>query len=212
MVKYTGSSNWQQVERPVWSVDHWGVDRARVLWRGRATAKDAFEKSLKPWSVMPDFNTMKQEGWTSSIITPSYPGVEITYIGFRSGVVPSVKVTDSVSTQQATVSGTDPDTSVSFSGPVVYKASRTTYQWFEKTEPPPIPRYRTVRKKVDPELVLQNAIPEDNALGASAINDALKAILKAMPKEEVVSDYDCEMIVPNQLWACRSSIDYRLKG
>lgn len=212
-VIFNGNTNWIQRAPTLWQVDSWGVDHARILFRGRLTGKDAFENSLLKWGSMPGFPQMRLEGWNSIEMTPSFPGVELHYVGFKNGSVPQVRFTDGNSAQSAQGTGVDTATGANVSGTFIYRAERTTWTWFENAEPSTVPRYGTVRHLVDPmSNILGYSIQDDDT--GKELNtipfSAFVAVFNSLRRVMVPSSYEREMIIPNLVWACRADIDYKL--
>ncbi len=211
-VRYIDNVQWIQRAQTVWTVDSWGCDRARVLYRGAATLKDAFEQTIKRWSAMPGFSNMRLAEWNGVEMTPSFPGIEVHYVGFR-GEVPGVRYVDGTSLQTAQGAGTDTTTSTAVTGSFTYLASRTTWTWYEKTKPGKASRYNTVNDQVDPLTRIMSYHMENPDTGRP-INtvpySAFVAVFNSLVKKVVVSDYERELIVPDLIWACRADVDYKL--
>jgi hypothetical protein len=208
---FRGDTRWQQVKQTEWTIDSWGLDRARVLFRGPSTGKKAFEDRLVRWENMPNYPGMKLESWNSVIITDSYPGVEKMYVGFKSGALPPAKPVDGYSTQTAQGAGTDTATGRKVSGSFTYKASRTTWTWFETTLPNPVtPRYASVQNPVDPfDSITSYSIQDDTGRRTNSVPlSAFTAVFNSLVKRVMISDYVREQIQPNALWACSCVADY----
>lgn len=211
---FRGDTNWQQVKQAEWSQDSWGLDHARVLYRGPSTKKIAFNNNIRRWGAMIGYPGMKLEGWSDAIITPSYPGVEFQFVGFRSGNLPPVKPVDSFSTQVAQGQGRDTATGRNVSGSFTYRASRTTYTWFETSLPnPQNPRYAIPRNALNPlSQILSYSIQDDNGKKVNTIPfSAFTAVFNSLSVGIQVSDYEREEIIPKALWACRSTVDYAIR-
>lgn len=213
-ITFRGVTKWTQVKQPEWTVDNWGVDQAAVLFRGPSTGKQAFEDSLRRWTTMPSFQGMRLANWSSSVITPSYPGVELHYVGFRRGDVPPAKPVDGISTQTAQGQGTDTATQEEVSGSFTYIASRTTWTWFEKTLPDPVnPKFRIVRNPQDPLSRITSYSIQSNTTGKRLNNipySSFVAIFNSLKRVIVIANYEREMIIPDALWACRCDMDLAL--
>lgn len=215
-VRYIGDTTWAQSELPSWSIDGWGMDHATIPYRGRADQKKQFEDSLSRWSSMPGFANMRLSNWTSNPKTPSFPEVQLNYIGFRSGVIPPVKSIDSIVTGQAQGSATVVVAGVSkqVSGSFLYRCSRTTWIWFETSEPSQNARYYQVRNAINPFTgIYYYSLTDDstgkpiNSIGLSALG----AVFNSLRAQYIVSNYERELLIPGMLWGCRAEVDWRLQ-
>lgn len=214
-VTYINVPAWIQVKQPVFHRDNWGIDTAEVLWRGPAPLKEAFELDLanNRWKAMPDFPNMRLSDWQTELITPSFPGVLLRYIGIRDLKIPPVKGVNTTSLQTATGSGVDTATKKQVSGTFTYQASRTTYTWFEKATPPQLSPYAVVDQKIDPfQNIISYQIQDDNT--GKPINSvplsSFVAVFNSLIKRELVSTYEREPLIPNALWACHAEVDYKI--
>jgi len=157
---------------------------------------------------------MRASGWIGSEDSPSFPGVIIKYIGFKSGTVPPVKIVDGVTSQSASGSGLDNSTEPprEVSGTFLYRASRTSYTWFETSTPPPYSRYQTVRFPIDPLSQIDSYSIQDS--GGSSVHNvpysAFITILNSMIRKVIVSNYEREELVPGLLWGCQADVDFRV--
>jgi hypothetical protein len=213
-VRYLPNIEWQQVEEPAWGVNNWEMDVARVTFAGPRPKMKAFQDRLDRdrWSVMPLFKTMWLADWSNNNSSQVFPRIDLTYIGFRSGNVPPARPVDGISLQSVQASGTDPVSSDEVSGSFSFKASRTTWTWFERREPALTPRHTTVRKPIDPLTQIQG-YSFTNSTG-EAVNSipysSFVSVFNSLSRVVNVSSYECEMMVPGTIWACRSEIDYML--
>lgn len=202
------------VKQPEWDRDNWGADTAQLLYRGPASKKESFELTMmsKRWDSMPGFPNMRLSHVSSQIITPSFPGVVLHYIGLRDNKVPPVKAVNGSSIQSATGSGVDTATKQRVSGNITYKASRTTYTWLETSAPPNTPKYSVVIDPLDP---FQNIIGyqiqnDDTGKPTNSIPlSSFVAVFNSLVKKMMVSSYEREPLIPDVLWGCTAEIDYK---
>lgn len=224
-IAYVPSSlGWQPVERPSWSSGGFNTDRATVLWRGPATKREVFLAGLEAqqWGSLPSytfagtlawagFPLMFLETWNESGSSPSFSGQVLNYVGFKTQAIPDAKSKDDTSIQTANASGTfDGDV---ISGTFTYIASRTTWEWFETSQPNrQNPRYRTVNQPVNPlsnvqSYSLKNSAGDNvNTLTTAQVGAAFNSL---SPQTQVV--FSAENIVPGKLWACTATVDFILQ-
>lgn len=213
-VRFIGDTEWRQAQQIEWHVDFWGVDRGRILYRGRSTGKDAFENKLKKWQEAAEWPGMKLAGWQSVIITPSFPGVELELIGFKNaGNIPDPKPHDGFAVHTASGSGVDTILDKTVSGTFTYKAARTTWTWFETSLPSNTPKHATVRRPINPlarENILAYSIEDDEGRPQIVNMSSFVAVFNSLVTRVVVSSYDIDELVPGELYACRTEVDYKV--
>lgn len=210
-VIFVGDRTWKQVAEPEWTSPGWEIKRASVLYRGPRTGKTAFENTIFDFETMPGNPAMRLESWQSKNTTPSFPGVEKTFVGFRNGLPPA-KGVPSISAQVARVTGTDTASGQKVSASVAYRASRTTWEWWENSFPSSNPRYAYVLFQNDPRNQI-DYVQIENADGQTTVPySSFVAIINALALELVVEDYTTEPIVPNAIWRCSSTIDWRIRS
>ncbi len=203
---------------PEWSINGWGMDTCQVLWRGPRTKSDAFLDSQIKFSPLEGYPRVWLDNTEKRNITPNFPGVLNSYIGFRSGTIPRQKRVNGTSAQQITKSApavTGDLDGQTITGEFQYLASRTTWTWFETANPPNNPRYNSVDGGVNPLLRLtQFTFPPvpgpDGDLVPVPLADAIAVFNKLTPVVLLV-DYEREELIPNAFWACRSVIEWRLQ-
>jgi hypothetical protein len=213
MITFTGNTSWEQAKQTEWSVDSWGVDHAKLLWRGRSTLKDAFENNLRKFEGMPGFPLMKLEGWNSTILSPSFPGVELNFIGLKSGTVPEAKCSQSLTLASAQGQGTDSITGRQVSGSFNYLASRTSWSWFERQLPPILCPKTEILDRTDPLSRIVSYSIQDSATGQANNNilySAFVAVFNTLVRKVLVTNYEYEEVFPDNLWACKCDIDFKV--
>lgn len=211
------TQQWIQGERPKWSVNGWDMDEASVMWRGPAPLKKAFEDSLVKFAPMPScailrdpsYPQMWLKNWQNSGGTPSFPGVELSYVGFRSATIPKEKAVNCRSAQvaSATAQATDENGNpITISGVFKYFASRTIWTWFETSQPAKSPKFNTVLNSINPG----NTIYAFSGTGSGSLSTGqFTQLLNSLTLEMVIGEYEQEPVIPGALWACRSSVDYK---
>lgn len=213
-VTFLGDTDWKQRATTVWSVDSWGCDHARILYRGSRILKEDFEKTLIKFANMPGFNQMRLERWNNVDMTPSFPGIEAFYGGFKDGKVPQLKVIDGTSIQSVQASGTDNSTgsAIQVSGSFTYMATRTTYIWFEQSQPSRTPKYAKVNDGVNPllNIITYSIIDSSTGLSRAVSTSAFVSIFNSLVPKDWVTNYETEVILPGVLWGCRADVDYKL--
>lgn len=212
MVEFKGNTDWEQSAEIEWSVDNWGVDHAKVLYRGRRTAKEAFENKIRRWSSLPNFPKVLLAGWQGTNITPSFPGIEFGYVGFRSGTPPPRRAIRGVSIQTANGEGIDTASGQQVSGTFTYLASRTSWYWFETKVPPLLCPYPQVLDNTDPlsRIIRYSIQVGDTGRTTNSIPySSFVAVFNSLRRGAFVSDYICEQINPD-LWACSADVDYKI--
>lgn len=214
-VKFIGDVSWRQARQIEWTIDSWGIDHAKVLYRGNSRQKDAFEDSLRKWDGMPARTAMKLAGWTSNIITPSFPGVELEYIGFRNGAVPQAKPEKSLTLTSAQGAGTDTTTGRNVTGTFQYLASRTSWTWYMTTKPPeycPITEMLDMTHPLSKDRIISYSLQdEETGKPTNRVNySAFVAIFNSLVARKVVTSYDSQCLFPDSLWACKCDIDYKV--
>lgn len=212
MVRFLQDTAWKQATRAEWSTDSYGVDNARVLWRGRADQFELFQNRIKRWEHMPGYSSMRLQGYNGQNITPSFPGVEFNYIGFRDGSVPPDKHTGGNSIQSATASALDRATGREVQGTFYYKASRTSHVWFEKQIPPVVCPKTEILDKTDPlaTVIWHEIIDAGTGTPRRVPYSAFVAVFNVLKRGVFVTDYTYEEVVPNDLWACRCDLDFKI--
>lgn len=212
MVEFSGDTIWRQAQQAEFTTDSYGVDSARVLWRGRSTLYESFQNSLKRWESMPGYPMMRLQGSTGQIITPSFPGVELNFIGFRDGSVPPDRHIGGRSLQSATASAIDRATGREVSGTFYYYASRTSYVWYEKQQPPEVCPKTEVLDKQDPlkSILWYEIIDSGTGTPRRVPYSAFVAVFNQLRRGIFVTDYSYEEVFPNDLWACRCDLDYKI--
>lgn len=211
-VKFIGNVAWEPAEDPSWTVDNWGNDRVNIVFRGARILKDAFERTLQRWTSLAGFPGMKLQGWSNQSYTPNFPGVVLTYIGFRDGTLPPVKHVNSLTTQSVQGEGTDTTTEEVVSGTIVYRAARSSYTWFETSKPAKTSRYTTVDDQTDPLTRIVSYSIQKKSTGESINNvpySSFVAIFNSLRRREIVTEYNMEEIVPGSLWGCHADVDLK---
>lgn len=210
-----------QVAEAEWNLSGWDTDQATILWRGPRTDLKRFLDDIngKRFQPMPNFSRMWLNDVQERNITPSFPGAELMYVGFRNGQIPPVKVENDTSSQVASGQGVDnapssPTFGKQISGQITYNASQTTYTWFENSQPNINPRYNTVDQKQAPVItgVSINPVIGDDGLPIPVTTSAFTAVINSLGLELVVADYDRVPLVPGILWGCRSIVQWRIKS
>lgn len=222
-VQFRGDVKWEQVQDLIWGIDNWGLDTVKVLFRGSRLLKVAFENTLQRWTPLPGYSGMRLQGWSDTPITPSFPGIELTYIGFRTGVVPPKKRVDGTNIQSVTTQadipeslltgGGSPDTLITTQGEFIYTASRTDWMWFETSTPPLTPRYNTVTDTTDPltpERLIKYSVtaPLDGHAYYDVPLAAFTILYNKIIRKIQVVEYSREELVPGTLWGCKSTVLY----
>lgn len=227
MITFVNGCNWTQVSDPQWSdVGGWDTDRATILWRGRRDKKEAFENTIQRFAGMPNYPLMRLAKWSNGEGTKNLPGVELVYTGFRNGAIPPAKSVDSFTLQSVQSSGRDtsvgnPTSGKIVSGTIYYRASRSSWTWYETSTPPITPRYATVNQPLDPlsseaiQRYVLNASDTDTEPGQPVgfvTFSVLAAITRGLAKRLEISDYQREPIIQGALWGCSANVDYKLYG
>lgn len=210
-VKYIPLVPWQQVAEAEWDKPGFEISRATILFRGPRTTLAAAESKIADFETMPGFGTMRMERWQAKNITPSFPGIEKIYVGFRNGV-PTPKPTSGISAQTARLSGVDNTSGQKVSATVTYRASRTTWEYWSISRPPLSPIYQQVIYPVNPITTIDSFQFETQDGNTTVPLSSITAIINAAVPEFIVSDYTTEMIIPNAIWHCTSTVDYRLRS
>ena len=215
MVVFIPDCEWKVVKDTDWTVDNWGLDHARVLYCGRRDKKQQFEDSIVPFASLSNYPKLRLSGWGNSGGTISVPGVELEYVGFRSGIIPPPKPQRSVSVGSVNASGTDTTSGKTVSGTILFKASRTTWTWFETQVPnADNPRYTDLDNPSAPTIIGYSGLTRDDGDRFQQINyvsaSVLAAITNALYVKDSVTDYQVECITPNALYACSSTIELGL--
>lgn len=204
---------WQIVANPEWQSDSWGLARCRVTSRGPRTTKANAEAGITPFQSLASlgFPQMYLESWQSVNTTPNFPAIEGMYVGFR-GPVPQPKIGADISSQVARASGVDPVNGNKVSADVLYRASRTTYEWFMISQPPPIPIYGPLLFNNDPRQQIDRmAIQTADGSTTVPLSD-MGTIFNALIPEVIISDYTIEPIIPGKIWRCSVALDYKLQS
>lgn len=211
-----GDCTWRQLTYPQWTVDGFGMDHATVRYNGWVLLKEQFESQIQKFQTMGGVGavgSMMLENWSDAGGTANILNLDAHYIGFRNGQIPQVKYIDGTSYQSAQGSGTDTATGEKVSGTIFYYASRTTWTWFETSQPPSIPRYNTTHATVNPFSTIQSAAIQSDQ--GDAVFDvpysSFVAVFNSLRARYTVSDYTSEILIPGKLWACQSIIDYKLQ-
>ena len=214
-IKYVGNVQWEETEELQWSVDNWGVDQAVSVFRGALSLKKQFEDSLQRFTPLPGFPGMQLARWNNVAYVPVFPGVALVYIGFRNGSIPPVKKTNDLVVQSAQGQGTDTATGDEVSGTFLYRAARTSYQWFETKKPALQSRYNTVDDTTDPRTRVINYSIQKVSDGSNLNNvpySSFVAIFNSLVPRVIVSTYSTEELIPGALWGCRADVDYKLQN
>ncbi len=212
-VRFVGRYVWEPVAMSEWTVDHWGMDNVNVTYRGSRDLKTAFENSIVPWHTLNGYPLMRAASWVGANTTPSFPEVVIRYIGFRSGNIPPVKIVDGTTSQSAQGSGIDTATGRRVSGTFLYRASRTSYIWFEKTTPLPVSKYQAVRFPIDPLSQIDAYFLQDEDTGKvvnSVPFSVFTTVFNSLIRKIIVGNYEREELIPNLVWGCRADVDFRV--
>lgn len=213
--KFIGDVEWEVAEPTLYNVDNWGLDEAKVLYRGAAPKMAAFADTLPRFGSLAPHPSMYLVHWDVVNITPSFPGIELVYKGFRSGTIPPVKISDGVSLQTAQGEGTDStfDPARKITGSFLYRAQRTSYNWFEKQDPHGQCRYSTVRIKINPlsQIIAYHMSDPETGEPINWVRySSFIAVFNHLLVQEIVSDFGCEEVIPRTLWACHSDVDYKI--
>lgn len=203
---------WQRVAEPEWVVDSWGIATATIKWRGPRPGKEAAENQFQRFASLPlaGFTGMRLNRYKSANATPSFPAIDVEYVGFRGGVPPPMG-TPSISNQVIQVNGTDQASGNKFSAQVSYYASRTQWEWWEVGTPSyTTPRYSTVLNQQPPQIDWAQIVNQDPTQGVAA--SELTAAFNLLIPEIVISDYVVTPIVPNAIYRCTSSVDYKFRA
>lgn len=230
-----GNPTWQQLTYPEWNSDGFGVDTCRVRYNGLASLKESFLNGIAKWQTMPPYvgpsnayipayPGMSLESWSDSMGTANIYNLDLHYKGFRNGQIPIAKSVSgytytSAQGQGSDVGNIDPETgnAAIVSGTIFYLAARTTWTWFETSTPSPAPRYNTVVNAMNPfstiiRYSLTTTNPQTGVSGEPLNNidlTAFTSILNSLSPQNVVTEYEQELIIPGRLWACRSVVDWR---
>lgn len=213
--RFIGNCEWEPVEDIKWTVGSYGEDRAKVQFCGRRDKKEEFENSIVRFQPLEGFPAMRLNGWSNSGGTINVPGVELEYIGFRSGSIPPVKAVNSFSYQTAQGSGTDTSTGETVGGSIYYRASATTYTWFETSVPGESPRYSNTQLSQNPfDNIRGYHITKQTASGEKTVNTIsfgeLYAVFNSLIAQDIVQEYSREPLIEGALYACSSRVDYML--
>lgn len=200
---------WTQTSHNEWTVDGWGLDHHKVTFRGPAPSQDQFLNGITKFQKRNGYASVWLADFNATNASPNFPGVDFDYVGFRSGVIPTPKPVDSYSRQSVTGSGMDnvQDPPVQVSGTISFIAKRTTWTWFEISEPSTVPLYGTVHNPVPP-VPKSWTIP--GGAGGLLPYDEIVTILNSLSLQLVVSDYEVEPIIPGKLYACKSVVDWTI--
>lgn len=222
-ITFIGNCEWEQSMDIEWSkVGGWDIDQATVLWRGRRDKKKQFEDSIIRFAGMPGYPLMRLADWANGGGTVNLPGVELKYTGFRNGSIPPQKGNNDISSQSVQCSGVDtsignPTSGKTVSGTIYYKASRTTWTWYETSTPPISPRYQTVIQPVDPRSTIYryalgaSSSPTDPSVPVGFVSESvLAAITRGLFVYADVADYSQDQIIQNALWACSCTVDWKM--
>lgn len=215
--------SWRPVEMPKWTMGSFGTDRASVLYRGPRTTMETFRATLDGlrWSKMTGYSEgtlvhwteyagMYLEDWSDGSGSPNFPGIELHYVGLKTGRVPVAHALDRVTEQSAQGSGTHAGKTVS--GTIKYRAACTDWTWIETAEPPDVPReaYRHVNAASSPFENITGYSITDSATGkpVNTISLAdLGTVLNALAAVETVTGYTADLIVPGKLWGCSATVE-----
>lgn len=160
---------------------------------------------------MPGMSFMFMESYSDGEGTVSFPGVEAVFTGFKGGGPPAAQCTDGTSVQTAQSSGTTTG-GASVSGTFTYRASRTSWTWYETARPDPVtPRHAIVNDGVSPFNNIINAqIQDENHKNVMVPYADFVTLFNLLVADVFVSNYERQLIVPGRLWYCHTDVDYKL--
>lgn len=207
-VTFQGNVAWMQASEIVWTTDAFGLDQARIPYRGAVTGKKAFEDRLNRFEPMASYNKMylTHHSDDGALI---FPTVDLHFIGFRNGVPPPPKIVNSKTLQSVSTSGNVGEEQVSMEA--TYYASRTTYRWIEIQKPTIHPRFSAVLEAADPDLVGWRVTAKGTSSGTVGYA-AFVTLYNSLRRVVTVADYVREEVVPGRIWACDCVVDQLLMG
>ena len=210
-VTYVGNVRWEQASEIVWATNEWGLDTARIPYRGAVTGKKAFEDKLRRWSPMASYPRMYLTHYNDDGGL-NFPTVDLHFIGIRRDV-PLPKIVDTTTVQTVSTSA-----SVDVDGPPTqvqmeasYVTSRSTFQWIEIQNPPANPRYNYVRNGVPTRLMGYRVSAPTSSSGTIPYATFVE-LYNSLRTETVVSDYTRDEMVPGAIWQCAVTVDNLLVG
>lgn len=215
-VQFVGDCEWKAIDAPRWSLGSWGTDRATVPYCGRRDKKEAFIDTVQRFATLAGYTQMRLEAASQSGGTISIPVIELQFVGFRSGSIPPAKGSDDTSVQSGQGAGSYSHGGETFNvtGSFTYKASRTTWTWYETTTPAATPRFTTVNFPQDPlapENIISYSITDDaNGRLRNVPYAAFVAVFNSLVRREIWSGYTREPIILGALWACSVTVDYKV--
>lgn len=204
-MRYIGDVTFRQASEIVWTTSDFGLDQARIPYRGAAPLKDAFEAGIVKFHPLPGYARMYMTH-ISDDGDVIFPTIDVHYIGVR-GTIPLPKITNSRVVQTVTTSTTHEDQNYTLEA--TYFASRTNYQWIETTVPPITPRYGPVQMAAPVQPFRYHTEGGDGGLIPYA---AFVAAFNNLVLETVISEYTREEVVPGKIWQCEATADQMLQG
>jgi hypothetical protein len=210
-VRFIGDVTWRDASEIVWSTNDYGLDIARIPYRGAVTGKKAFEDKLRRWMPILAYPRMYMTHYSDDggLI---FPTVDVHFVGIRKDVPPP-RITDTTTwqvvstTASVDVDGTPTDVSME----ATYVTSRTTYQWVEISQPSPNPRYSTVRNAVNP-TPRSYKIRGDDGGPVTVDYSTFVTLFNSLRREVIASDYVRDEIVEGRIWQCSIVVDQILTG
>jgi hypothetical protein len=208
-IQFIGDCDWKAIDAPKWTLDGWGVDHAIVPYCGRKDKKDSFLSAIERFAALAGYEKVRLATANQSGGTINIPIVDLNFVGFRNGTIPPAKPANGTSAQSIALNGVTIASQVPgiTSGTISYKASRTTWTWFETSVPDALPRFNTVDQKTDPFLTITSFPTNSLTFDKSLALTQLRLLFLA---KEVVAEYVREPLIPNALYACSSTVDYKL--
>lgn len=129
---YQGSSNWQQVELPVFGKTAWGLDTATVKWAGPAPDYGDFIGDLNQGSVLTGYPKMYLTSWTGDPHR-SFPTASLVYTGLLSGALPDVLIGDEASSSTASQTNDEGEPEDQRTWDIVYYSPIRRYRYITQT-------------------------------------------------------------------------------
>lgn len=217
--------------------DTFEPDHATVTYQGSTDAAEAFLNGLERGADLtwldgtgtPQTNSQMWLASGSKSEHPYMPEVVLSYVGVISDIPPP-KVTDSLVTASVTTNATivDPNSesytedangnpSARMTLTAEYRAARTNYSWYETSEPSlTVPLYADISDTTHPlNRVTRMAITGSSAndFNPSTVSLAeMTVVMNTLSAELRIDDYQREIVIPNKLWRCSSSVQYVLTG
>lgn len=219
-MRFIGDVTWRQAGDPVWTTSDFGLDQARIPWRGAITLKKDFEDEIVKFGTMPGYDHM----YLTHISDDGaliFPTVDMHYIGIR-GSTPQPVITNSRVVQTVTTSGTTTVTVIDENGEeteqersitleATYYSSRTSYRWIERQVPLLNPRFKDVlmAAPIQPFGYRTEAPGAGNTL---VEYQHFITLFNQLAVRDIVSDYTREEVIPGKIWQCEAVIDRILIG